>query len=89
MIEYKTWVGKFPHVILLKGDKVWEILYYETGFEQLHPFPSTIDWMTTQGCKYHEHWKVVRAEDDRSKESEWALCFANEQHRELFTLKFL
>ena len=89
MIEYKTWQGKFPQVILLKGDILWDILYYETGFEQLHPFPSIVEWVEKQGYKYQYDWKVVRVEEDRSKESEWALCFPNKEICELFVLKFL
>ena len=33
-------------------------LYYETGFEQLHPIPDIIRWMEEQGYVYGRDWKV-------------------------------
>ena len=35
---------------------VW--LYYETGFEHLHPHPYIIDWMHEQGHEYGSDWAV-------------------------------
>ena len=37
---------------------VW--LYYETGFEQLHPHPYIIDWMREQGYEYGVDWDVLK-----------------------------
>lgn len=89
MIEYKTWIGRMSNVILLSGDDLVKVLYYETGFEQLHPFPNIIDWMKKHGCEYHENWKVVREEPNMTKDSCWAICFENKKHCELFVLKWL
>jgi hypothetical protein len=83
MIEYKTWEGKYPHVILLSPDAAVKVLYYETGFEQLHPFPNIIDWMEERSYNYDKDWKVVRVDP------EWAICFADRQTCELFVLKWL
>jgi hypothetical protein len=89
MIEYKTWEGKWPNVILLSGEDIGKILYYETGFEQLHPDPAIIDWMEERGYNYYYDWRVVRV-DPRilGRHSEWAICFPNKQILELFLLKW-
>jgi hypothetical protein len=89
MIEYKTWEGKYPHVILLSTEKAVTILYYETGFEQLHPYPEIIDWMRKRGHGYPYDWKVVRVDPNRANTSDWAICFSNKQTCELFVLKWL
>lgn len=89
MIEYKTWEGKWPNVILLAPTKAVEVLYYETGFEQLHPFPEVIDWMKERGYNYHYDWRVVRVDQDKGRQSDWAICFPNKQILELFVLKWL
>lgn len=89
MIEYKTWEGKYPHVILLSSEKAVEVLYYETGFEQLHPLPEVIDWMKERSYNYRSDWKVVRISDNPANRSDWAICFANKQACELFVLKWL
>jgi hypothetical protein len=85
MIQYKTWEGKYPHVILLSLTVIPKILYYETGFEQLHPYPEIVDWMNERQYNYHDDWKVVRIKED----NEWAICFAQKQACELFVLKWL
>jgi hypothetical protein len=89
MIEYKVWEGKWPHVILLDRTRVGEVLYYETGFEQLHPLPEVIDWMTERGYNYHHNWRVVREDPDKGRHSDWALCFPNKEICELFVLRWL
>jgi hypothetical protein len=89
MIEYKTWEGKWPHVILLSPDIALTVLYYETGFEQLHPLPEVLDWMTERSYNYDSDWKVVRVNDNPANRSDWAVCFNNKQACELFVLKWL
>jgi hypothetical protein len=89
MIEYKTWEGKYPHVILLSLDTAVTVLYYETGFEQLHPLPNIIDWMEERSYNYDDDWKVIRVEDKPENRSNWAICFISRQACELFTLKWL
>jgi hypothetical protein len=89
MIEYKIWEGGYPHVILLSQGDIQDVLYYETGFEQLHPDPAIVDWMEERGYKYQSDWRVVRASSNGALRSEWAICFANKQACELFVLKWL
>jgi hypothetical protein len=89
MIEYKVWEGKWPHVILLSHSKVGEVLYYESGFEQLHPDPAIIDWMKERSYNYHHDWRVVRVDPDKGNKSEWALCFPNKEICEMFVLRWL
>jgi hypothetical protein len=36
------------------------LLYYETGFEQLHPVPPVHDWMMQQGWEYYDDWNCVK-----------------------------
>jgi hypothetical protein len=85
MIEYKIWEGKYPHVILLSTDLAIKVLYYETGFEQLHPLPNIIDWMEERQYNYHCDWRVVKVDEGK----EWAICFAQKKACELFVLKWL
>jgi hypothetical protein len=89
MIEYKIWEGKYQHVILLSPDTATKVLYYETGFEQLHPHLEIIDWMNERQYKYHDNWRVVRVDDNPANRSDWAICFADKQACELFVLKWL
>ena len=42
--------------IVVIGDRTNEWLYYETGFEQLHPIPDIIQWMEEQGWEYQRDW---------------------------------
>lgn len=87
--EYKTWVGKLPYVIIVDRDTIQDLLYYETGFEQLHPLPEVHEWMEQRDHDYGLTWKVVRVEPDRGKISDWAFCFNNSEIRDLFTLRWL
>jgi hypothetical protein len=87
MIEYKTWEGKYPHVILLSPDASFKVLHYETGFEQMHLLPEIVDWMQEKGYSYNIDWKAVRVEPLML--SDWAVCFTDKQACELFVLKWL
>ena len=89
MIRYTTCPGMFPHVIELSGADIWKVLYYETGFISLHPFPNIIEWAENQGYKYQKDWLVARIENYTSKEGKWAICFSNDVICQLFSLKFL
>jgi hypothetical protein len=86
---YKTWVGNLPHVIILDRESIGEILYYETGFEQLHPMPQIHNWMDERDHDYGVTWKVVRVDPDRANNSDWAICFNDEQIRNLFAMRWL
>jgi hypothetical protein len=86
---FKTWVGELPYVIIVNGNTLGELLYYETGFEQLHPIPEIVEWMEERNYKYRQSWKVVRVDLDKGNRSDWALCFNNSEIRDLFTLRWL
>jgi len=86
---YKTWEGKWPFVILIQDKDIENILYYETGFEQLHPQLHIHSWMEERNQTYYETWKVVRVSEDRSIRSEWAVCFQTAEMRDMFVLKWL
>ena len=85
-VEFKSsWEGEYPFVILLSSPEVHDVLYYETGFEQLHPLPSIIDWMEERDYSYQSDWKVVSVSPRR----EWGICFKQEPACQLFLLKWL
>ena len=44
--------------ITIPDGKVHNWLYYETGFDQLHPTPDIVHWMTEQGYAYGIDWNV-------------------------------
>lgn len=51
--------------------KIWlnykqqrDLLYYETGFEQLHPIPSVHEWMEERGWEYYKDWNCVKVFND-------------------------
>ena len=41
-----------------------ELLYYETGFEQLHPIPPIYDWMEERGWEYYKDWNCIKVSKD-------------------------
>jgi|APGre2960657373_1045057.scaffolds.fasta_scaffold01272_3 hypothetical protein len=41
-----------------------ELLYYETGFEQLQPIPPIHAWMEERGWEYYKDWTCVKAFND-------------------------
>lgn len=86
---YKTWVGKVPYVIVVDRDSIKDLLYYETGFEQLHPLPEVHEWMEQRNYQYGFNWKVVRVDPDRKNVSDWAFCFDNPEIRDMFSLRWL
>lgn len=86
---YKNWNGKWPFVILINSKNISDLLYYETGFEQLHPLPEIHTWMKEREQIYLETWKVVKVTDHQSFEPEWAFCFETSEMRDMFALKWL
>ncbi len=87
--SYKTWVGKVPYAIILDRDSIGNLLYYETGFEQLHPLPEIHEWMELRDYDYGINWKVVRVDPNRANVSDWAFCFDTAEMRDLFALRWL
>lgn len=61
-----------------------DILYYETGFEQLHPLPEIVNWMQQQGYSYQLDWQCRRV-----TAGVYELAFPNEEIKTLFVLKWL
>lgn len=75
--------------IKLTNSQCDEVLYYETGFEQLHPQLHIHDWMEEQGCRYREDWTVTRVDHTFDQRSYWKLSFRDPKMAELFVLKWL
>ena len=48
----------------LEPEQQRKLLYYETGFEQLHPIPPVHDWMEEHGWEYHKDWDCVKVFND-------------------------
>lgn len=69
----------------LTAHQVGELLYYETGFDQLHPEPSIINWMRTQGYVYNVDWFCK----PNKMRMLYNLEFPNEEIAGLFILKWL
>jgi hypothetical protein len=85
-VQYKrSWEGKFPYAILLSGKDAHDLLYYETGFEQLHPLPSIHDWMSERGYHYYENWSCVVV----TPREEWAIVFQDQEICEMFMMRWL
>ena len=66
-----------------------ELLYFETGFEQLHPLLEIHAWMAEHGWEYHRDWKCVKVPHTFDQRSYYQLCFESEQAATMFTLKWL
>lgn len=75
--------------IKLTNTQSADLLYYETGFEQLHPQPHIHEWMESHGCKYREDWNVTRVDHTYDQRSYWKLSFQDAKIAELFVLKWL
>jgi len=59
-VVYKnTWTGKWPYALILTAPEVFDVLYYETGFEQLHPILPIHEWMEDRGHTYQKDWNCV------------------------------
>ena len=85
-VEYKsTWKGKFSHAVILSGKEAANVLYYETGFEQLHPIPPIHAWMSERGYEYYKTWNCVVV----TPREEWAIVFPDKEICELFMMKWL
>lgn len=73
--------------MILTNDQTDKWLYYETGFEQLHPNPSIIDWMVERGYVYQTNWNCKRMVT-RTGQNKYALMFPNEEIKTLFMLRW-
>ena len=75
--------------VKLTKKQVQQILYYETGFEQLHPNLEILAWMEQQGWRYHNDWKCVRVENTWQERNHYKLVFADDEMASVFLLKWL
>jgi hypothetical protein len=69
--------------IVVPDDMLHKWLYYETGFEQLHPKPDIVYWMSEQGYIYNLHWKLHTA----TGKGYW-IDFPNDEIAALFLMKW-
>jgi hypothetical protein len=74
-------------MLKLTNAQIEQWLYYETGFEQLHPLPHIIDWMQQHGYRYHDDWQCVRRMT-KTNRSGWELHFPNKQIQTMFVLRW-
>ena len=59
----------------LTQKQIGELLYYETGFEQLHPNIDIIHWMSERGWEYHIDWHCVKVPHTYDQRSYYKLVF--------------
>ena len=67
----------------LDKDQQKKLLYYETGFEQLHPIPEVHDWMKERGLEYYKDWGCVKVFNDV-----YYLEFKDEKTATIFWLRW-
>ena len=72
----------------LTDQQIKNLLYYETGFEQLHPIPPVHDWMKQRGWEYYTDYRCVRLECELEG-SKYDLEFRDDQMMNMFILKWL
>ena len=73
--------------LLLDQKQTANWLYYETGFEQLHPYLEIIEWMESQGWRYREDWACERRISNTG-ENVYVLLFRNKEMLTLFSLRW-
>ena len=74
----------------LSPEQQAKLLYYETGFEQLHPIPPVHDWMMQQGWDYYQDWNCHKIHDYNTDRTQgYVLEFKDEIMAELFWLRWL
>jgi hypothetical protein len=71
--------------LVLSPDQHAQVLYYETGFDQLHPIPPIHDWMTQLGYEYYRDWRCRR----QSSNKPYVIEFPNSHVMNMFMLKWL
>jgi len=78
--------------VKLSNQQVENLLYYETGFEQMHPHLGAIEWMEEYGWKYRDDWNCVKVAPDgqiRNARIYYKLTFADDEMASMFLLKWL
>jgi hypothetical protein len=72
-----------PWVIRLNRDMMFSVLYYETGFEQMHAAPWVVDWMQDQGWHYGRDWGVIK-----KNHNEHEIWFNSDRAQTLFMMRW-
>ncbi len=72
--------------MILKAEQIEKWLYYETGFEQLHPRPPILKWMAEQGYKYNQDWRCTRMVTPTGLI--YGLTFPSEEVKIMFMLRW-
>jgi len=75
--------------ITLNNQLCDRVLYYETGFEQLHPLPEIHCWMDQRGQTYQQDWHVKRVNHTMYQRSHYMLVINNDQIATEFVLRWL
>jgi hypothetical protein len=71
--------------LIVMGTRVNDWLYYETGFEQLHPHLEIIKWMESHGWEYQKDWFCEKV---NTKLSSYVLKFPSEESVTMFLLRW-
>jgi hypothetical protein len=66
-----------------------DVLYYETGFEQMHPNPEIMKWAESQGWLYYKDWKCTKVPHTATERDYYKLSFATQEMASLFALKWM
>ena len=69
--------------IAVSDHKIADWLYYETGFEQLHPQLDIHEWMESLGYEYYRDWNCRRIDQDH-----YVLEFPSAEVASLFLLRW-
>jgi len=75
-------------LLKLTNKQIEELLYYETGFEQLHPIPPIHNWMEEHGWEYHKDWDCKRLVWE-TQGSMYGLEFRDDEIMGMFILRWL
>lgn len=76
--------------IVLSSKETMQLLYYETGFTQLHPKHEIYNWMLEQGHTYKVDWFVHHYPSiDHGELPYYILEFTSKEMMTLFALKWL
>lgn len=70
-------------IYVIPDNMINKLLYYETGFEQLHPIPEVYKWMASQGYVYEKDWQVIA-----NKSVGYYVKFPNDEIATLFVLRW-
>jgi len=69
--------------VVLDDRLIKKLLYYETGFEQLHPVPEVHAWMESHGWEYYKDWNCTKLDH-----YEYGLEFRDKEMMTMFLLRW-